>query len=764
MRVLRQAAVTVALVALGCDGDTVARQAPELVLVPDAGATVDFGRLTVGDTVADLRIVARNAGNAALVFLDVRTTAPDRIEVIDAPTSIGPDDGVTFTLRLRTNVAGALDAELVLESNDPERPIARLFVRAVVDEKCRLRFDPAAASFAIGETKSIFLENLTSAPCSVVSVGTDETFFVIENPPELPMSLDAAARRPFDVRHTGTAFSGQPVRRLSARALGGAEAVSTLSGQERTRCLSLDRERLRFNTIPAGGSATSFVNVVSECDHIVSVTDISIQSAEGGFSADTRNLPIVIAPGASGRIDLTFAPGPGLNVLANGVVNIQTDDYFDATLRLPIEGFIIRPRGTVHPTEVRFEPVVYEADGQPGGASICASEIAEVSIYNTGSTPLTVREVVLDSASEFEIVYLAIGSTIAPVVTVPFVVPVGSSARLATRYRPTAVAEHRAQLLVRHDGSERTSVVGLIGSGEPRAMVTEVFHQPTQISVDILWAIDASCSMGEEQEKLIANLSQFVGYADAQGVDYQMAVVEAEEVTPSAGVFRRCSGHPAVIHSSYMTSAIREQVFGCMFDLGVEGVGVESGLGAAREALRLATAQNQNPNTNPNAGFVRDGSELVIVTISDEDDQSSSPDAVLRDFYFSVKGGQRNSVSVHAIAGPLPSGCSTASAGTRYANLTRQTNGQFYSICEADWQPLLRNLGIDVFTPEDQWYLSRPADESTLVVTVDGVAVPNDPTNGWIYEPSRRVVLFTGTAVPPPGAEIVVTYLPGCSS
>ena len=57
--------------------------------------------------------------------------------------------------------------------------------------------------------------------------------------------------------------------------------------------------------------------------------------------------------------------------------------------------------------------------------------------------------------------------------------------------------------------------------------MTEIFDQDQTVAVDILWAIDASCSMGEEQEELIANLSQFVAYADANGVHYQMAVTEA---------------------------------------------------------------------------------------------------------------------------------------------------------------------------------------------------------------------------------------------
>ncbi len=762
MRATRSAAVVLLLATAACEGDQVARQAPKLVLVPETDTVIDFGVVTIGDPVDGARVLVRNEGNAALVFSRVFVESP-QLGTVGAPTTIAPDSGSSLEILLNPTTAGLVEDALVFESNDPERPIAKLEIRADVRAPCSLAFTPSSAQLAIDEVVSLRLENTSSSECEIVELDTDEAFFALLDPPELPYTLEAGGWRPIDVRHTGAAFQGRPVRQLTARAVGGARATATLAGQERTRCLSVDRDTIRFSTVLPGGRATSFVNVVSACDHIVSIVDLSIQTADGGFSVVTDGLPRAIAPGASSRIDVAFEPVAGPNFFAQGLVNIRTDDYFDAILRVPMEGFVVRPQGTLHPFQLTFEPVVYEPTTGPGSPSTCASEPMDALVINTGRTTLTVREVELDSGGEFELAYVEVDGVVTPEVSLPLDVPVGGAARFALRYRPTAASEHRGQFRVRHDGEERTQVTALLGNGEPRSEITEVFQQPTQLAVDILWSIDASCSMGEEQEELIANLSQFVGYADANGVDYQMAVTEAEEVSSLAGRFERCGSHPAIIHSSYMTTAIRNEAFACMFDLGVQGVGIESGLGGAREALRRALSADQNPATNPNAGFVRDEAELVIVTISDEDDQSSAPDVVLRDYFFAVKDGQRNRVSVHAIAGPLPSGCATAAAGHRYANIARQTNGQFYSICETDWQPLLQNLGLDVFTPEDQWYLSRPADESTLTVTVDGVVVPNDPLNGWIYEPSRRVVLFTGNAVPAPGAEIIVTYMPGCA-
>ena len=74
-----------------------------------------------------------------------------------------------------------------------------------------------------------------------------------------------------------------------------------------------------------------------------------------------------------------------------------------------------------------------------------------------------------------------------------------------------------------------------------RASNTEEFLQAPSNQVDILWVIDNSCSMYDEQARLIQNMSRFIGYADSLGSDYQMAVTvtDSTDLTP---VSPTCSG------------------------------------------------------------------------------------------------------------------------------------------------------------------------------------------------------------------------------
>ena len=46
----------------------------------------------------------------------------------------------------------------------------------------------------------------------------------------------------------------------------------------------------------------------------------------------------------------------------------------------------------------------------------------------------------------------------------------------------------------------------------------------------------------------------------------------------------------------------------------------------------------------------------------------------------------------------------------------------------------------------------------SITVTVGGVPVAQNATNGWTYDATTNSVEFHGSSVPQPGSEIVVQY------
>jgi hypothetical protein len=83
-------------------------------------------------------------------------------------------------------------------------------------------------------------------------------------------------------------------------------------------------------------------------------------------------------------------------------------------------------------------------------------------------------------------------------------------------------------------------------------------------------------------------------------------------------------------------------------------------------------------------------------------------------------------------------------------------------VCEADWLPFFEQIGLDVFSPIDEWDLSGAVDPASLVVLVEGAAVPEDTTNGWSFTPSSNSVRFHGTGLPLPGEEVTISYSQLC--
>jgi hypothetical protein len=129
------------------------------------------------------------------------------------------------------------------------------------------------------------------------------------------------------------------------------------------------------------------------------------------------------------------------------------------------------------------------------------------------------------------------------------------------------------------------------------------------------------------------------------------------------------------------------------------------------------------------------------------------------DFFSSIKGYRNTEMmKVSAISSEHPGG--------RYCEIASRTGGICESINTADWHQVLANLGIDAFSAIREFPLSRPADSSTIVVTVDGVVVPEASSalgaDGWTYDPNTNTVYFGDDVVPDKGSRIEVHYTATC--
>ena len=257
---------------------------------------------------------------------------------------------------------------------------------------------------------------------------------------------------------------------------------------------------------------------------------------------------------------------------------------------------------------------------------------------------------------------------------------------------------------------------------------------------DVLFVLDDSASMNEEQDRLLNSFAAFTDVLETTRADFQLGVVTTDADAGAA-----------------LNSTILDPDNDALTDLFLEAIDVDETGSNVEQGLHQALLA-VNPTRNP--GFLRTGAELHVVIVSDEDDQSEQT----VDFYLheliSLTGEDR--VTVHSLVGDMPAGCasgiSAADAGPRYLEATETTGGLSGSVCSEDFSPLLGQVGLDVADWNDRFELSRIPRLDSVEVWVDDVLMPQRDTDGWQYGARDNTIVFEGRAIPRPGMAVRVDY------
>lgn len=263
--------------------------------------------------------------------------------------------------------------------------------------------------------------------------------------------------------------------------------------------------------------------------------------------------------------------------------------------------------------------------------------------------------------------------------------------------------------------------------------------------VDVLWVIDNSATMTEEQEALASSFQDFAEVLYQTSVDFQIGVI----TTDAEADLGLLVGEILTPDTEEIDAAFAEQAA-----VGVRGSREEQPL----EAIRLATSIDALGAGN--SALFRDDADLQIIIVSDEDDQSS--DAVT--VYLQALSIFRSSTAyrISLVGGPLPEGCASAiasaEAAVRLHEAVDATAGVFKSICEDDMGPVMKSIAFNTTGMTDTFALSLLPDLASLEVKVDGVLMHQRPSDGWQYDASSNSVVLDGLAVPRPGQTVNLEY------
>ncbi len=393
----------------------------------------------------------------------------------------------------------------------------------------------------------------------------------------------------------------------------------------------------------------------------------------------------------------------------------------------------------------------------------CASRARTVTIYNTGASAAQIDSINIAAPANpaFSVV-----NRPAPLPGGALTIAPGQSTSFDVGFRADAISSYAGAVEINGSfgGNPVTYIVSLQGRGALDATQRDHFQQLGKPKVDILFTIDNSCSMGDEQNALSTNFAAFIQFAEAQALEYQIAVTTTDVTgNGEAGRFVPLTGSAADRIVTPQTTPSPETVFVSNVNLGTSGSASELALQASYLAL-------SNPLIfGHNAGFLRRDAVLSLVIVTDEPEQSSGTVDFYINFFLSIKGFRNtNLFSASAISGG-ESGCNgaggNASAAPRLVATAARTGGIDASICTPDWSRTLEDLSTTAFGFKSRFFLTNQPVISTIRVLIDMVEVPATSPGGtvnWSYDFATNSINFSAFSTPEPGAEIDVEYTAEC--
>lgn len=342
-----------------------------------------------------------------------------------------------------------------------------------------------------------------------------------------------------------------------------------------------------------------------------------------------------------------------------------------------------------------------------------------------------------------------------------------------------------------------TAVAGFGALLEPACVSYVVTSRP---AVDFIWSIDGSGSMGDERDAVALFADDFVTILDRLDIDYRFGVLGGQceflggdsSVSPEArglvaGADFDCAGSfpfvpptpggsngrlcenrfltdPAEIHDCILQAT----EWGGEFTLSMGSVAIDRAL----------------PRTRDAEAKVRPNSEIVLVVVTDEHEQSfedildwmtdvvDGPDTpaqqaqldAIVERYTTFLGRPEIAATVFGIYWVPGEVCDTgAEVAFGIHQVVLETGGTAGSLCLDDITTTLEAIGEAASGLASSFrLLGRPVSLTIKVATAapaePGVEVDRSRENGFDYDGAVNRILFTGDSTPSDGDEVTISY------
>jgi len=708
-------------------------------IAPDIDVTptlLQFGQVAIGSSSAMTATIS-NVGDVDLELdtLSISGTTEYSLTVDPSGTVLAPAASTSVEVTYAPVDVGADGATLSIPSNDPDEPVVYVTLNGADEPLPDIDVDPLLVNFGtvdVGQTDTdtITVSNLGTATLTVSAVTFSGSSEFTWNSISLPGTIGPGASRTITVAYSPldeVADSGTIT--IDSDDPDEPSVVVSLAGQASpSPDIDVDPWTVDFGDVKAGDSDTATVTIYNVGDVDLELYSC-VRSGDPNFTITVNPQGTIIAAGGSTTMEVAFYPTAESTY--TGEIDIASDDPDEPVVTVDLFGAGVVP-------EINIQPSYHDL----GVVEVNCSETLDIAVQSVGSAPLELHGQTFYTAPGSTMTvdtgdldsYIANGWELQP----------GDSITVTLEFVPTDVMYYSGLLTVESDDpSQPYATSDIDGDGTPSGYASDNWQQTGSNESDVLWVVDNSCSMADEQGYLADDFGYFYSIVDGAGADYHIATVTTDNAN--------FQGSTKVIDS---TTPNGQAEFASNCTVGTGGSGTERGLMYGYNALSAAIA-----GTYPNTGFWRQDAGLQVIFVSDEADQSGDWGTYLS--YYQGLKADPDYVVLSAICGTngyVAQSCNgvggSADPGYGYVDVANATGGVLGSICESDWSTVLTNLAWITVNLEDSFELTELAIESTIEVYVNGV----QQMTGWTYDVNDNSVDFDPLYVPADGDIIEIDY------
>ena len=479
-----------------------------------------------------------------------------------------------------------------------------------------------------------------------------------------------------------------------------------------------------FGALNADGESLAETIVIGNVgNETLYIDDIQLNIASNVFTISPLSGEDTLEP--DDEVTFTVTYDPETYEFNDNAIRIVSNDPDEHDSYVWVDGSGDAPVIDIDPLEYDF-----------GNTLVGCEEIVEVTVSNIGNVDLIIDRIDYFITFPADLGIYDFESTYG---ALPWVLEPGESIALEIFYYPTDVDVDYGRVEVySNDPLNPTVEAEQAAEGVLESTYEETFDQDEIDSVDILFVVDNSCSMSGQQTQLANNFDTFMNVFQASGIDYNIGFITTDSDDMVGDLITIATADPAT------------EVAQIIDTIGTHGSSNERGMYFAYQALQTGG------DFGPGSTFWRNDAKLIVIFVSDEDDNSSTTPTTFKTYTVAVKG-TADYVTAHAVAGDYPGGCTAnggAAEGYEYYTVVSYLNGTFLSICADDWGTPLETLANDSIL-KTTFTLSKDAVEETIYVEVDGIESAE-----WTFDSATNAVSFNEGYTPIAGATIYVSYNP----